>query len=114
MDDVELPPRPENQPIDIYSAIVKFTKKIHGINVSVHMRYSKKGGMKKTKLPFPDNIRDGDLLWTIYGGESISVYHREDNIEYIDMNHSHVHTNLGQKLERLVREAHKRFRKIDD
>lgn len=114
MDDIERPLMLENQPIDIYSAIVKFTKKIHGINVSVHIRYSKKEGIEKTKLPFPDNIRDEDLCWTVYSGERIAVYHREDNIEYIDMKHSHVHTNLGQKLERLVREANKRFRQIDD
>ena len=114
MDDIELPPRPENQPINVYSAIVKFTKKIHGINVSVHMRYSRKGGMKKTKLPFPDNIRDEDLCWTMFSGERIAVYHREDNIKYIDRERSLVYTNLSQKLERLVREADKKFRRIDD
>ena len=115
MDDSERPPIPENQPMDIYDARLTFRKKGQGEKVvNVTIRYSKKGRSKNEKLPFPQDIKDDDLCWTRYSGEQISVYHREDRYKYIDLKHSLVYTDLGQKLERLVREAHKRFQKIDE
>ena len=113
MDYIERIPILENQSLDIYDARLTFRKTRQGEKVvTVTIRYSKRKHAKKGKFSFPENIRDDDLCWRLYRGEHISVYHRMDTLEYIDMKHSLVHTDLGQKLERLIREAHNRFMKM--
>jgi len=103
MNDIELPPRLANQPIDIYDARLTFRKMGGGSKVvSVVVRPTKKGRSRSERLSFPEDIKDDDLSWKAYGGEQISVYHRTDKYKYTDMRHFLVHTDLSQKLERLV------------
>ena len=111
MDEIERPPMPENQSLNIYDARVTFRGKGQEKKVvTVVVRYSKRGHIKKREI-LKDDTEDGDLCWKLYHKEHIAVYHRREANEYVDMNHSIIHTGLGQKLEELVIKAHKKFMK---
>ena len=109
-DEIEETKRTASQRHKIYSARLIFRKIRNGKRiVGVQIRYSKKGPARNEKLEFPEDIKEGELCWKGYYGEMISIYHRKENYKYIDMNHSLIPTDIGQKLERLVLEVH--FRK---
>ena len=111
MDEIERPPMPENQSLNIYDARVTFRGKGQEKKVvTVVVRYSKRGHIKKREI-LKDDTEDGDLCWKLYHKEHIAVYHRREANEYVDMNHSITPTSLGQKLEGLVCQAHEEFMK---
>jgi hypothetical protein len=97
-----------NQPLDIYTAKLTFRIKGDFRAVNVQIRYSKKGNQRKERLDFPKDMGENDLrCWKWWGGEMTSVYHRTKKIyRYKDRENVLVHTDLGQKLERLVREVY--------
>ncbi len=119
MDEIERPDMPENLPLDIYDARVTFRKTGQGEKaVTVNIRYSKKGHPRKREFSekdingfFQEGISDGSLCWKLYHKEHLAVYHRRNKDEYIDMKHYLAQTDISQKLERLVFEAHKEFMK---
>lgn len=105
--------KPKSQEfLDIYSAILKFTKEKNGQvskdMVRVIIRYSRRGPTRKRDLEVPKNIKDplyvntDNLNWTKYQGKPISVYHRRSEDDYINSIGISVHTNLCQRLEDLV------------
>lgn len=100
---------PESLPQNIYDIRLTFTKNHQGLKtVTVSIRYSKIGKQREKKIPFPEDIKDDDLIWGKYEGNRISVYHRMGNLKYRNMEHLMVPTELAQKLERLVLEAHRK------
>jgi len=119
--------KPQSQEeLDIYSAIVKFTKEKNGHiseNVRVIIRYGKKGHKRKKDLQVPGYIDTDELNWTKYKKEGIAVYHRVSNgqnYDYIDNRRICVHTILRENLEKLVSEVcfgnsnkHKNYSKIN-
>lgn len=99
--------------LDIYDArlIFRITRREEKLVkiVRVKIRYSKKGYWGKREFSFPEKIGNDDLCWDTYMGDEISVYHRIEANKYKDMRHSIAPTGLGQKLEALVSETHKRL-----
>ena len=102
--------------LNIYSAIVKFTREKNGLvseNVRVIIYYDKKGSKRGSKrkrdIKIPKEIDTGDLAWKKYKGKGIvAVYHRDgdsENYDYAPKGGINIHTGLGQKLEDLVKEA---------
>lgn len=113
-DEIEKSPALESRSLGIYDARLTFRKTRQGEKVvTVKIRYSKKGRRRKEKLPFPEDINENDLYWKKRRRDDVSEYHRIDDITYKNIEHTIIPTNLGQKLEMLVLEAHKRFMKID-
>ncbi|MBM3228330.1 hypothetical protein FJZ20_00355 [Candidatus Pacearchaeota archaeon] len=101
----------------IYSArlIFKKSKKDKISNVSINIRYAKKGKRKKEKRAFPENLNKEELSWTRYHGETLAVYHRLErrgHYSYFDFRSIVAPTNLAQKLEDLVQEVHLRDRAL--
>ncbi len=97
----------------IYSArlVFKRGKKEKTSNVTIKIRYAKKGKKKKEKRVFPENISKEELCWVRYHGETLSVYHRTEKrgeYSYTDAQNIIASTNLTQKLEDLVQEVHLR------
>ena len=98
----------------IYAARLTFKKgrKESSSNVTVKIRYAKKGRQKKEKRAFPEDINKEELSWVRYHGEILSVYHREQkrggDYSYTDSRNLVAPTNLAQKLEDLVQEVHLR------
>ena len=98
---------PQSQePLNIYSARLKFTKEKNGQiskdMVRVIIRYGKKGPARKKDLRIPNDINTFNLNWTKYRGKPICVYHRRSKDDYVDNGGMIVHTDLCQKLEELV------------
>lgn len=105
------PSQPEGLPQDIYDVLLTFRKNHQGIRktVTVDIRYAKIGRHKKRKLPFPEDIKNEDLLWITYEGNRISVHQRIRESQYKNTaNYMKVTAELGHKLERLVLEAHRK------
>ncbi len=92
----------------IYSARVTFRKKGQKARtVNIQIRYLKKDHSKNEKFPVPNDIKDIDLSWVGYEGGLIATYWRTGELSYVNRpKYEVVHTELGQKLERLVLKAH--------
>ena len=109
----------ENQPLNFYDAKLTFRKKEGEKKiVTVAIRYTKKGHVRKKEFSeedindfFQEGISDENLCWKVYHKEYLAIYHRREANEYIDRNHSIIHIDLGQKLERLVSETNERLTK---
>jgi hypothetical protein len=101
-------PKSEKE-IYIYSAILKFTKKNGHVseNVRVIIRYKKGSKRRKEDLKIPKEINTFNLNWKKYMGGGIATYHREgdDPDHYYTSGGVTISTNLGQRLEDLVKEA---------
>ena len=95
-----------NPTLKICSAKLTFRKTKKDVKtVSIQISRSRGNFLKVGKFSFPDYLNENDLLWRSYDGRRISVYYRVgDNYKYLDAENSVVHTELSQKLERLVRE----------
>ncbi len=95
------------EPLNIYSAKLKFTKEKNGQVskdiVRVTIRYFKKRRIRRKDLRIPDYISTDELNWVRYRGKPISIYHRRNKGQgYVDNGGMIVHTDLCQKLEELV------------
>jgi len=98
--------------IDIYSAIVKFTKEKNGkvLKDMVHViiRYGQRGPKRKKDLEVPKDIDTDKLEWRRYRGKPISEYRRTGNSQDYDYEHKRrisIPTALRYKLEGLVKKA---------
>ncbi|MEK6840686.1 MAG: hypothetical protein AABX79_01905 [Nanoarchaeota archaeon] len=106
---------------DFYDVKVTFRKTTEGErNVTVTIRSTKRGHARKREFsdenlkgffPEGEGISDRSLYWRLHHKEHLAVYHRRNINEYIGMDYSLATTDLSQKLEILVFEAHKGFAK---
>lgn len=101
----------QNQKIYSAKLVFKRGEKEKTSNVTIKIRYAKKGKRKKEKRAFPENINKDELSWVRYHGEILSVYHRAEKkgkYSYTDSRNIIAPTNLAQKLEDIVNEVHLR------